>query len=128
MLRDFTGEKGETMALDVGCAVGGAVFELAQAFDNVLGIDYSHAFVDAAKVMTYPGGPSGYTRLFPCLFLSMCLFVSLRSWPPVGVVNALPDLHFGTCTGYEGARQPRLHGGCGGRDHEAVLRLSAGRY
>lgn len=49
-LRDFTGEGGETLALDVGCAVGGAAFELARVFDNVLGIDYSQAFVDAAKV------------------------------------------------------------------------------
>lgn len=48
-LKDFNGEKGDTLALDIGCAVGGATFELARAFTHVLGIDYSHAFVDAAK-------------------------------------------------------------------------------
>ena len=46
----LSGERGPTLAMDLGCAVGGAAFELARAFDNVLGIDYSHAFVDAAKV------------------------------------------------------------------------------
>ena len=49
-LQDIDGEGGETLALDVGCAVGGATFELARCFQNALGIDYSHAFVDAAKV------------------------------------------------------------------------------
>lgn len=39
-----------TVAIDVGCAVGGASFELARSFDRVIGIDYSHAFVNAAKV------------------------------------------------------------------------------
>jgi SAM-dependent methyltransferase len=36
-------------ALDVGCAVGGASFELARTFDAVVGLDFSHAFVNAAK-------------------------------------------------------------------------------
>jgi 2-polyprenyl-3-methyl-5-hydroxy-6-metoxy-1,4-benzoquinol methylase len=45
-----TGERGDAMALDLGCAVGGAAFELARAFPAVLGIDYSHAFVEAAQV------------------------------------------------------------------------------
>jgi len=35
-------------ALDVGCAVGRATFELAMIFDDVLGIDYSNTFVGAA--------------------------------------------------------------------------------
>ena len=34
-LRDFTGERGPPAALDVGCAVGGASFELARAFPCV---------------------------------------------------------------------------------------------
>ena len=38
----------------MGCAVGGAVLELARSFDNVLGIDYSHAFVNAARVRGLP--------------------------------------------------------------------------
>lgn len=49
-LRDFTGERGDWVALDLGCAVGGASFELARAFPHVLGIDYSKHFVEAAEV------------------------------------------------------------------------------
>jgi putative 4-mercaptohistidine N1-methyltranferase len=36
-------------ALDIGCAVGASSFELARHVPSVLGIDYSHAFIDAAK-------------------------------------------------------------------------------
>lgn len=36
-------------ALDVGCAVGRSSFELSKHFDEVIGIDYSHRFVDAAE-------------------------------------------------------------------------------
>lgn len=36
--------------MDVGCAVGGASFELARAFPHVLGIDFSQHFVNAANV------------------------------------------------------------------------------
>lgn len=39
-----------TRALDVGCAVGGATFELARYYDTAVGIDFSHAFVAAAQV------------------------------------------------------------------------------
>eukprot|EP00199_Chlamydomonas_sp_CCMP681_P002508 CAMPEP_0119106282 /NCGR_PEP_ID=MMETSP1180-20130426/4020_1 /TAXON_ID=3052 ORGANISM="Chlamydomonas cf sp, Strain CCMP681" /NCGR_SAMPLE_ID=MMETSP1180 /ASSEMBLY_ACC=CAM_ASM_000741 /LENGTH=332 /DNA_ID=CAMNT_0007091583 /DNA_START=16 /DNA_END=1014 /DNA_ORIENTATION=- len=42
-------------ALDVGCAVGGASFELAKTFKQVIGIDYSHAFVEAAQDMQQSG-------------------------------------------------------------------------
>ncbi len=38
-----------TRALDVGCAVGGATFELARSFSYVAGVDFSQAFVNAAK-------------------------------------------------------------------------------
>jgi trans-aconitate methyltransferase len=38
-----------TRALDVGCAVGGATFALARHFSAAHGIDYSAAFVAAAK-------------------------------------------------------------------------------
>jgi putative 4-mercaptohistidine N1-methyltranferase len=38
-------------ALDVGCAVGGSSFELATAFDEVVGFDFSDAFVNTAKLM-----------------------------------------------------------------------------
>eukprot|EP00798_Chlamydomonas_sp_ICE-L_P014856 gene14856-20916_t len=33
---DFTGEHGPTAALDLGCAVGGATFELASAFEQTM--------------------------------------------------------------------------------------------
>lgn len=42
-------------ALDVGCAVGAASFELARGFGEVVGIDFSHAFVAAAKDMQAKG-------------------------------------------------------------------------
>lgn len=38
-------------AADIGCAVGGACFELAKWCDEVVGIDFSHAFVQAAETM-----------------------------------------------------------------------------
>lgn len=44
-------QSGNQRALDVGCSVGGASFELARSFDEVVGIDFSHAFVDAANKM-----------------------------------------------------------------------------
>lgn len=47
-------------ALDVGCAVGRASFELAREFHNVVGIDFSHAFVGAANQMK-ADGRCGYT-------------------------------------------------------------------
>jgi putative 4-mercaptohistidine N1-methyltranferase len=38
-------------ALDIGCAVGGASFELAKSFDDVDAFDFSESFVGAAKRM-----------------------------------------------------------------------------
>jgi putative 4-mercaptohistidine N1-methyltranferase len=35
--------------LDLGCAVGRSAFEMAKTCKTVLGIDFSHAFIDAAK-------------------------------------------------------------------------------
>ncbi|KAL4427428.1 hypothetical protein ABPG77_000717 [Micractinium sp. CCAP 211/92] len=54
-LQDFTGERGDTVALDIGCAVGGASFELARSFNHVLGIDFSQHFVNAANTMKERG-------------------------------------------------------------------------
>jgi putative 4-mercaptohistidine N1-methyltranferase len=42
-------------ALDVGCAVGGAAFELARHFDAVTGVDLSRSFIDAAEVLRRDG-------------------------------------------------------------------------
>lgn len=39
----------EARALDLGCAVGRSSFELARHCTDVIGIDYSQAFIDAAK-------------------------------------------------------------------------------
>ena len=38
-------------ALDVGCAVGRSSFELAQNSEEVIGIDFSSAFIEAAKAL-----------------------------------------------------------------------------
>jgi putative 4-mercaptohistidine N1-methyltranferase len=46
---------GPTRALDLGCAVGGAAFELTQTFDEVVGIDFSHQFVATANTMKTTG-------------------------------------------------------------------------
>ncbi|PSC67344.1 4-mercaptohistidine N1-C-terminal domain [Micractinium conductrix] len=54
-LQDFTGERKPPLAIDVGCAVGGATFELARAFPHVLGIDYSQTFVNTANTMKERG-------------------------------------------------------------------------
>lgn len=42
-------------ALDLGCAVGGASFQLSRHFDAVVGIDYSQNFVDASNHMKTEG-------------------------------------------------------------------------
>jgi putative 4-mercaptohistidine N1-methyltranferase len=42
-------------ALDLGCAVGRSSFALAAHFEQVLGIDYSQAFVDAANRLNAEG-------------------------------------------------------------------------
>ncbi len=43
-------------ALDIGCAVGRSSFELARHCVEVLGIDYSHAFIRAAEAVRTGGG------------------------------------------------------------------------
>jgi putative 4-mercaptohistidine N1-methyltranferase len=42
-------------ALDLGCAVGRSSFELARTFDEVVGIDFSARFIDAARTMQRKG-------------------------------------------------------------------------
>lgn len=48
--------------LDLGCAVGRSTFELARGCDNVLGIDFSHAFIRAAEALR-AGAALTYHRL-----------------------------------------------------------------
>jgi len=42
-------------ALDVGCAVGGATFQLARTFDEVIGVDLSEQFIEAAEEIRLSG-------------------------------------------------------------------------
>lgn len=42
-------------ALDVGCAVGRATFELGRIFGDVMGIDFSDAFIMAARLLYREG-------------------------------------------------------------------------
>ncbi len=49
------GNQKKGKALDLGCAVGRGVFELAKKFDHVIGIDYSDAFIQTAKNMQTEG-------------------------------------------------------------------------
>lgn len=42
-------------AFDIGCAVGRSSFELTKTFDEVIGMDYSHSFVDACKLLALNG-------------------------------------------------------------------------
>jgi 2-polyprenyl-3-methyl-5-hydroxy-6-metoxy-1,4-benzoquinol methylase len=42
-------------ALEVGCAVGRASFELARGYREVLGVDLSRAFIDAADTLRRAG-------------------------------------------------------------------------
>lgn len=49
-------------ALDVGCAVGRAAFELARGFDEVVGVDLSAAFVAAANTLRAEGALDFFLR------------------------------------------------------------------
>jgi 5-histidylcysteine sulfoxide synthase/putative 4-mercaptohistidine N1-methyltranferase len=45
------GTSAPTRALDIGCAVGGASFELTKFFDQVVGVDYAQGLVQAANAV-----------------------------------------------------------------------------
>jgi putative 4-mercaptohistidine N1-methyltranferase len=47
---------GMRRALDVGCAVGRASFELARGYQEVIGVDLSRAFIDTAETLRRDGG------------------------------------------------------------------------
>lgn len=51
-------------ALDIGCAVGGSAFRLAETFGEVIGIDASEMFVDVAKKMQTDGEMKYTLRAF----------------------------------------------------------------
>jgi putative 4-mercaptohistidine N1-methyltranferase len=46
---------GTERALDIGCAVGRSSFELGRLFQEVMGIDYSQAFISAAQEIAERG-------------------------------------------------------------------------
>lgn len=46
----------EARALDLGCAVGGATFELARHCREVIGVDRSRKFIEAARQLARTGG------------------------------------------------------------------------
>jgi putative 4-mercaptohistidine N1-methyltranferase len=48
----------QARALDLGCAVGRATFELARHCGEVIGIDYSHRFVEVARQLQQHGSTS----------------------------------------------------------------------
>ncbi len=50
-------------ALDVGCAVGGSSFELARDFQEVVGFDFSAAFIKAATDLQENGSKSYETTV-----------------------------------------------------------------
>lgn len=52
---DFNALKGDSRALDLGCAVGRSSFELTKHFKSVLGIDYSQAFIESAQRLKNEG-------------------------------------------------------------------------
>ena len=52
---DLTKIGDKERALDLGCAVGRSTFELARHFREVIGIDFSQAFVDAANQLKQDG-------------------------------------------------------------------------
>jgi len=45
------GTSAPTRALDLGCAVGGASFELTKFFDQVVGVDYAQGLIQAANAV-----------------------------------------------------------------------------
>lgn len=56
----FSSGEGER-GLDLGCAVGRSAFEMSRRCGEVLGIDFSHAFINAAEALRR-GEPLAYAR------------------------------------------------------------------
>lgn len=55
---DFVALGETSRALDIGCSVGRSTFELARHCREVIGVDYSQAFIDGANRMKANGGHS----------------------------------------------------------------------
>jgi len=56
------GQSAPTRVLDLGCAVGGASFELAKNFDQVVGVDFSPKLIEQANLVKV-GATSGEKRV-----------------------------------------------------------------
>ena len=54
-LMKHSSQSSKGQALDLGCAVGRASFELARHFDRVLGIDFSVRFIEKAQFLQEQG-------------------------------------------------------------------------
>ena len=52
LAKDLDKINSQAKALDIGCAVGASTFVLGKYFGEVLGIDYSQSFIDAAKKLS----------------------------------------------------------------------------
>ncbi|MGJ8632922.1 MAG: putative 4-mercaptohistidine N1-methyltransferase [Luteolibacter sp.] len=72
-------EKVVKRGLDLGCAVGRSTFEMARNCEHVTGMDFSHAFINAAKELKN-GQACSYTRLDEAN-----LETPLVASPPTGV-------------------------------------------
>lgn len=54
-LRDFTGERGETSVLDIGCSVGATSFELCRSYQRVYGCDPSIECIHTCQTIKLRG-------------------------------------------------------------------------
>eukprot|EP00438_Fugacium_kawagutii_P018601 Skav210003 [mRNA] locus=scaffold3061:150530:153108:- [translate_table: standard] len=66
--------------LDIGCAVGGSSFEIAAAGHEVLGVDFSQAFIDAAERMK---NGEARTRLAEAMSLQWVSLEAIRFKVPL---------------------------------------------
>lgn len=60
--------QGRSRALDIGCSVGGMSFHLASSFESVIGIDFSHAFIDMANKMKMFGSHDYQAKIEATIF------------------------------------------------------------
>ena len=64
--------KRQPRALDLGCAVGRSTFELARHCEEVVGIDFSQSFIDAANTLRETG-ELGYERMDEGALTTKCV-------------------------------------------------------
>jgi SAM-dependent methyltransferase len=74
-------------ALDVGCAVGRSSFELARHCAEVIGVDYSRRFIEAAQVLA-SSGSLAYLRMDEGSLTTPLLARCRRGWSAGGCVSS----------------------------------------